>query len=401
VTLGKLFRDVRSAIPARKILSCTLLGCSSVDGVSRNYDAVGNTTRVALQGRNRYDDAYRLKNIGNRDAQYNALGQRVGKMAAIWQPGNSLQFVYDEAGHLVGEYDGNGVVVKQYVWLDDTLVGVMSSFDGSTYQFVETDHLGTPRAVVHPSKNVIVWRWDLNPTAFGEHAAAKNPDGDSLNYELNLRFPGQYYDSETGLNYNYFRDYDPATGRYLESDPIGLAGGISTYAYVRGRPISSIDPFGLVDLNLYPMTESNRHSADLYNSTNGAFTVGGHGNSSWMQDPDGRYLTPADLAALIKNHPKYHQGQTVEVWACNVGMETADGNNFAKALARELGVGRVAGPNDFIFFTKDGRQRPAIAPPLHSSVTEATYQPGQLDGAKPDLSKPGHLNYYGSQWVVP
>jgi RHS repeat-associated protein len=62
----------------------------------------------------------------------------------------------------------------------------------------------------------------------------------------NLRFPGQYADVETGLNYNYYRDYDPATGRYIESDPIGLRGGsYSTYAYAHGNPALLIDPLGL------------------------------------------------------------------------------------------------------------------------------------------------------------
>ena len=62
----------------------------------------------------------------------------------------------------------------------------------------------------------------------------------------NLRYPGQYYDSETGLNYNYFRDYDPQTGRYIESDPIGLQGGANTYSYVGDQPLSSEDPTGLI-----------------------------------------------------------------------------------------------------------------------------------------------------------
>jgi RHS repeat-associated protein len=61
----------------------------------------------------------------------------------------------------------------------------------------------------------------------------------------NLRYPGQYYDSETGLNYNYFRDYDPQTGRYVESDPLGLVAGINTYSYVTASPIFNIDSFGL------------------------------------------------------------------------------------------------------------------------------------------------------------
>jgi RHS repeat-associated protein len=75
-----------------------------------------------------------------------------------------------------------------------------------------------------------------------------DPDGDGIAVEFNQRFPGQYYDQETGLNYNYFRDYDPAIGRYIQSDPIGLAGGMNTYAYVGGNPVGYVDPFGLDDI---------------------------------------------------------------------------------------------------------------------------------------------------------
>jgi RHS repeat-associated protein len=88
----------------------------------------------------------------------------------------------------------------------------------------------------------VVWSWDSDP--FGATAPNENPSGLGT-FSFNLRFPGQYYDQETGLNYNMARDYDPAVGRYVESDPLGLKAGVNTYAYVRDSPISYNDPTGL------------------------------------------------------------------------------------------------------------------------------------------------------------
>jgi RHS repeat-associated protein len=89
-----------------------------------------------------------------------------------------------------------------------------------------------------------VWKWDQQEP-FGNNVSNENPTGLGT-FELPLRLPGQYFDKETNLHYNYFRDYDPVIGRYEKSDPMGLAGGISTYAYVAGSPLISIDPEGLV-----------------------------------------------------------------------------------------------------------------------------------------------------------
>ena len=89
-----------------------------------------------------------------------------------------------------------------------------------------------------------MWRND-NTEPFGDSVPNENPSGLGT-FDFPLRFPGQYFDRETGLAYNYFRDYDAATGRYVESDPIGLTAGLNTYAYVLGYPIAKSDPFGLL-----------------------------------------------------------------------------------------------------------------------------------------------------------
>ena len=89
----------------------------------------------------------------------------------------------------------------------------------------------------------MVWRWEGEP--FGNSLPNEDVDGDGQKLSFNLRFPGQYYDQETGRFYNFYRDYNPATGRYVQSDPIGLNGGPNTFAYVEGNPISGTDPLGL------------------------------------------------------------------------------------------------------------------------------------------------------------
>ncbi|MDZ4099705.1 MAG: RHS repeat-associated core domain-containing protein [Methylophilaceae bacterium] len=109
--------------------------------------------------------------------------------------------------------------------------------------YIHTDHLNTPRLITDQA-NSDVWRWD-NYDPFGNNAADSDPNNTGNPFVYNLRFPGQYYDQETGLHYNYFRDYSAQEGRYIQSDPIGLEGGINTYAYVEGNPLSYVDRLGL------------------------------------------------------------------------------------------------------------------------------------------------------------
>jgi RHS repeat-associated protein len=223
---------------------------SSTTGVlSRTYtfDAVGNTLTSGATVHT-YNNANRMKTgklVGNGDTTYvyNALGQRVKKSGgAIASP---VYFVYDEAGHLIGEYDSTGALIQETVWLGDIPVATLRPKLGGGVDvfYVHTDQLNTPRKVTsNASTPVLRWKWD--PTPFGEGAPNENP-ASAGTFKFNLRFPGQQFDEETNLNYNYFRDYDPAIGRYVESDPIGLGGGINTFAYVENDPISWIDSDGL------------------------------------------------------------------------------------------------------------------------------------------------------------
>lgn len=102
--------------------------------------------------------------------------------------------------------------------------------------YVHADHLGTPQVMTDKNQDVV---WKSSQTPFGETVE------ESGTLEQPLRFPGQYQDRETGFSYNYYRDYDPSLGRYVQSDPIGLQGGLNTYAYASANPISNWDLYGL------------------------------------------------------------------------------------------------------------------------------------------------------------
>ncbi len=121
---------------------------------------------------------------------------------------------------------------------------------GGNLYFIHPDHLGTPQKATDTAQNLA---WDAVLRPFGQTEQQTFP---SL---TNLRLPGQYFDVEDGLHQNGFRDYDPSVGRYIQSDPIGLAGGINTYAYVNGNPIAETDEFGLSPSQRYgnPSPSSN------------------------------------------------------------------------------------------------------------------------------------------------
>jgi|GEM_PF-1223620 len=164
----------------------------------------------------------------------------------------TLYFAYNESGQLIGQYKpdlSDPAIPMALSPTEETIylgvIPVATVQNGLVYT-VYTDHLNTPRLIQDSSART-VWTWD-NTDPFGGNEANDDPDGDGIKFVYLQRFAGQYYDAETQLHYNYFRYYDPQTGRYVTSDPIGLEGGLNTFGYVGGNPIANIDPLGLEKL---------------------------------------------------------------------------------------------------------------------------------------------------------
>jgi RHS repeat-associated protein len=214
----------------------------AVGSEERSYDAAGHT--IAMNGRQfSYNAQGRLTavKVGVLELArfaYNGRGERVLRTD---DSGETIT-LYDEAGHWIGDYDAKGKPKQQVIWLDDLPVALLA--DGKVYD-IRPDHLGTPRAVIDRSMKQAVWTWPVSGEPFGNDAPNEDPDGDGVAFNFDMRFPGQRYDAATGINYNYFRDYDSQTGRYVQSDPIGLESGMSIYSYALGSPINGFDSDGL------------------------------------------------------------------------------------------------------------------------------------------------------------
>ncbi|RPL50324.1 RHS repeat domain-containing protein, partial [Pseudomonas aeruginosa] len=187
-------------------------------------DAAGNLTQDRPARKLAYDAQGRLQSVsldGQQVAEYryNALGQRIVKLT----PESITTYLYGPDGQLLGEaeHDGSGrkLRAQYYLWLDSLpLATIDADYDAQgkvgnpTLLYLHGDHLDTPRLATDASGQ-IAWQWQSD--AFGRGEALSQGST-----QVNLRFPGQYYDAESGLHYNYFRDYDPETGRYVESDPV-------------------------------------------------------------------------------------------------------------------------------------------------------------------------------------
>ena len=217
-------------------------------------DAAGNT----LSDRNgkrsfNYSETGRLQQFYKQGLlkatyQYNAQGQRTRKVKHTEAGQKTYIYHYDLKGNLIAETK-NKTPLRYYIWVDDqpaAQIRLKQNKAGKVtvkhVTYISTDHLLTPRLGTDENQN-IVWRWDGD--AFGQTMADKDPDANEQKRNIRLRFPGQFHDGESGLYYNWSRYYDPKIGRHITSDPIGLRGGLNTYAYGNVNPLRWSDPEGL------------------------------------------------------------------------------------------------------------------------------------------------------------
>lgn len=178
-------------------------------------------------------------------------------------PGEDVAFMFSvTAPSTTGAYNFQWKMLREgFAWFgaSSTNVAVAVGPIQDRVHYIHADHLNTPRVITNASQQ-IVWRHD-QAEPFGNNPPDENPSGLGA-FEFPLRFPGQYFDRETNLHYNYYRDYDPSIGRYAESDPIGLLGGLNTYAYVDGNPLSWFDPDGNAKKYEKPPNPNRRKGAE-------------------------------------------------------------------------------------------------------------------------------------------
>jgi len=215
-----------------------LLNCRVNNTVSKAHelDANGNTTNDGVHDFT-YNQNQRLitAKVGNDtvgEYKYDGNGRRIIKTAG----GTTTVYHYDLNSALIGESTATGTPVVDYVYLNGAPLAQLR--DGAVYYY-HNDHLMTPKVMTGANK-AVVWNVEFDP--FGNEV----PGTYTRTVENNLRFPGQYFDAETGINHNGHRDYDSSTGRYVEADPIGLRGGRNLYGYSLNNAVRYYDALGLV-----------------------------------------------------------------------------------------------------------------------------------------------------------
>jgi len=261
-----------------------LTNVSSGVSAQYGYDANGNTTLVNGTSSYQYDPYTRLDASGGATDYVNPEGQRLRKTGGST---GTTYFAPSTDGALLAE-DDNGTWVD-YVPLNGRLIGRISAGQVSA---IHDDQVGRPEVVTDASQNVV---WLAQNFAFTQKVT-------TANITLNLGFPGQYYDTERQTWNNGYRDYISNEGRYLESDPSGLAGGISTYVYVNNNPLSFSDALGLKPGDAF--STANAAAIDVLNFINPTSISNNREYAGLIYSANGSfYATPPVGGTLDKSNP--------------------------------------------------------------------------------------------------
>ena len=253
--------------------------------------------------------------------RHNAFGQRHTKTAG----GTTTHFTYDLAGHLLMEATDLGTLTREYVYHADRLIAVIDHTPTTAAVYwVHTDHLGTPKAMTDASGSVV---WQADSAPFG----MTSPTVELVT--LNVRFPGQYFDWETGGYYNYHRFYDPSTGRYLRSDPIGLHGGLNTYGYAAGNPIAEYDPYGLSSLSALKAA-----LREVHKILGGSLPKGKPGKFGSPQRGDSKKGYRYDSEGHPKSDKLEEQGPHINYWDYTKGKRGRGGISGAVPIKERGGI---------------------------------------------------------------
>jgi RHS repeat-associated protein len=208
------------------------------------YDASGNLASfgVALI----YNAANRLARLtyGGSDYArytYDHRGLRTRKVTG----GRTTLYHYDMSGRLLAETSAGGQTERLYLYADDAPIAQIDAGANEALHYLHVDHLNTPRLATDAAQTAT---WRLERMVFGNLFPQEDPDRNGIPTRIALRAPGQYEDAESGFFYNHHRYLWEAMGRYIASDPIGLAGSLNTYTYVENNPLRWIDPLGLAEI---------------------------------------------------------------------------------------------------------------------------------------------------------
>ena len=327
--------------------------CSSVSISGQNipdhlfYDCEGNLSCVSNSVSGAVDSYW-----------YDSVGRRIAKQE------NGLLTLYLWDGMTVIATANADGTLREYFTRGPGIAGDVGSL------IAETRFTGGTASTTYLHSN---WRGDVvmaTDTAgsiIGEYAYTTfgEPLSSSGTYTPRFGFSSKERDA-SGLVYYGFRYYSPILCRWISEDPIGEAGGLNLYQFCGNDPVNGVDPYGWLDINLFPTNENIRAHADLA-KTPGSFGVGMHGSDTALQDEMHNKVAVPDLAKKIIEHPDYTPGQSVTLASCSAGVgKNSNAQKLANELTKQTGVStEVKGPNSLLYIDKTGKMKVDGVWPFH------------------------------------